>query len=191
MAVDLRSFDATALRNEVFGQLGGIDNVVVVAGASDPQVDSGPIDPGFVRDLIEVNFLGAVDIVNAFLPDLATAPQGNLVGIGSVAGVRGRSNNMVYGAAKRGLETYFEACRHWLARQGGACVQFYRLGFVATSMTFGQSTPLPAASPEAIAERIAKNLGKDIGMCYLPNWWALVMTVLQFVPWFVFKRLNI
>ena len=70
---------------------------------------------------------------------------------GSVASIRPRGGNTVYGAAKTALEHYGMAIRHAFA-DGLGSVSCYRLGYISTAMTFGQKLPLPAAAPEQVAE---------------------------------------
>ena len=96
---------------------------------------------------------------------------------------------MIYGSAKRGLEFYCEALRHLLA-DTGCRVQFYRLGFVRTSMLEGRPPPLPFVRPETVAKAIIRNLGHDRSI-YVPGWWALVAVVLTLIPWRIFKKLDI
>ena len=70
------------------------------------------------------------------------SPQhGVIVGFGSIAGARGRSRNIVYAAAKRGLQTYFESLRHGHL-PSALRVQFHRLGFLRSNLTFGMKLPL-------------------------------------------------
>jgi short-subunit dehydrogenase len=189
-SVELKNFSVHELYADVCNQIGEVNNLFLIAGKSDPLQDSGFIDDHFLNDLITTNFLSICQIVNIFLPVLSKNRSHNLVGIGSVAGVRGRQKNMVYAASKRGLETYFESCRHWLAHQNGAKVQFYRLGIMNTSMA-QSGGPFPMADPRKIARTIANNLGKDLGTTPLPNWWKLIMLIIQNLPWFIFKKLNI
>ena len=186
-SLDLAEFDAAALRQRVRENLGPVENLFYIAGFS--VLDSGPIADDLAVRLIDVNFTAAVRVVNAFLPDLK-AGGGNLVGAGSVSSSRGRRTNSVYAAAKSGLETYFAAMRHYLA--GSHCrVQFYRLGYIGTRMTFGQRLMFPALKPEQGADTIVKNLGRDLGAVYLPWWWWGITTIIRFLPWPIFKRLNI
>lgn len=178
------------LRRQILDALGGIENLLVIVGFSMLERDRGALPPAEIERLMAVNFTAPVELINAFLPDLS-APGTNLVGAGSVASVRGRRNNIVYAAAKRGLESYFESLRHLHAATGGARVQFYRLGFMRTRMTFGQRTPFPSCEPHDAAKLIVANLGRDLGTAYLPRWWWLIMTLLRLTPWPIFKRLNI
>jgi short-subunit dehydrogenase len=186
-SLDLARLDVTTLRRRVHDSLGPVENLFYIAGVS--ALDSGPIADEFVSRLIEVNFTAALRIVNAFLPDLK-AGSGNLVGAGSVSSSRGRRTNSVYAAAKSGLDTYFAAMRHYLA--GSRCrVQFYRLGYIETRMTFGQRLMFPALKPDDGAKVIVGNLGRDLGAVYLPWWWWPITAIIQLLPWPIFKRLNI
>jgi short-subunit dehydrogenase len=186
-SLDLEKLDAAALRRRVHDSIGPVENLFYIAGVS--MLDSGQISDDLAVRLIEVNFTAAVRIVNAFLLDLKES-GGNLVGAGSVSSSRGRRTNSVYAAAKSGLETYFAAMRHYLA--GSQCrVQFYRLGYIETRMTFGQRLMFPALKPDQGAKVIADNLGRDLGAVYLPWWWWPIAAIIRLLPWPIFKRLNI
>jgi short-subunit dehydrogenase len=188
LACDLAAPDPEALREAVRAKLGGIENLFYIAGLS--LRDTPPVADEIALRLVNVNLTSAVRLVNAFFADLVATPGANLVGIGSVAAARGRRYNSIYGAAKRGLETYFEALRHRLA--GHNCkVQFYRAGYLKTRMTAGQKLPFPALDPDDAAARIVGNLGKDLGAVYLPRWWWAITAILRLVPWAVFKQLDI
>jgi short-subunit dehydrogenase len=188
MSMDLTAPEPGRLRAEVMARLGGLDNLFYVAGTS--LMDADVLRDDMLEDLIAVNFSSGVRVVNAFLGDLAKLPGANIVGIGSVSAARGRRLNSVYGAAKRGLEFYFEALRHRLT--GMPCrVQFYRVGYLQTRMTFGQKLPFPALDPKRAALVITANLGKDAGLIYLPWWWRIIVGIVVLLPWPIFKRLNI
>jgi short-subunit dehydrogenase len=188
LAMDLAAPEPACLRTEVLAQLGGIDNLFYVAGVS--RMDADALADDVLNRLVAVNFTSGLRIINAFLADLSKNADANIVGMGSVAAARGRRMNSVYCAAKRGFEAYFEALRHRLA--GLPCrVQFYRLGYLRTRMTFGQKLLLPALDPAVAAQVIAANLGKDTGLVYLPWWWRPVSAIIVRLPWPIFKRLNI
>jgi len=187
-AMDMAAPDPAALHRLVLKRLGRIDNLFYIAGRAIG--DTGTLEDAVVEQLLAINFVSGVRLINAFIDDIANRRGANLVGIGSVAGTRGRRRNSVYGAAKRGLETYFEAVRHRLA--GRPCkVQFYRAGYLKTRMTAGQKFSFPALGPDEAAARIVDNLGKDLGAVYLPRWWWAITLVLRLLPWAVFKRLDI
>lgn len=191
LAVDLAKLEADVLKADVLDLLGGIDNLLLIAGVADQERDRGPLPDEVAARLMAVNFTAPLRIANAFLAELQ-AGAGSIVLAGSVAAVRGRRANMVYGAAKRGLEAYGDSLRHYLAGKKSACsVQTYRLGYLKTRMTFGQKLPFPALEPERAAAVIVENMGRDLGTVYLPGWWRYIMTVISLLPWPVFRRLNI
>lgn len=188
-AEDLTDFIPAALHEDVTARLGAPDNLFYIAGLSVAD-DKGPIPDETALRLIEVNFSAGVRIANAFLADMADNPAGNIVGMGSVASCRGRRSNSVYGAAKSGLDFYFETLRHYLA--ANPCqIQFYRLGYLRTRMTQGQQLPFPVMDPKDAARKICNNLGKDLGAAYLPWWWFGITSLLRLMPWPIFRKLDI
>jgi len=188
-AVDLATVDATQLADQIVTNLGGVDTLFYIAGVGDA-ADCGPVSDDIAVRLMAVNFIAAVSIINALQEHLAARTVSNIVGIGSVAEIRGRNRNMIYGAAKRGLEVYFASLRHRLATTG-CHVQFYRLGFMKTSMLSQASPWLPAIAPDAAAEVIFQNLGRDCVGRYLPRWWLAIAIILKLLPWPIFRRLDI
>jgi len=188
LEADLAAPDVAELRTGVLERMGGLDALFVIAGLGD-DADTGIMEDTALRRLIDVNFSGPASIINAFLPDLMRDGPSHLVGVGSVAAVRGRSRNMVYGSAKRGLEFYFEALRHRL--DGGGCrVQFYRAGFMDTTM-LGNERPGPlVVRPEAVARAMVARLDGPSGMAYLPRRWLLVALILKLLPWPLFRRMR-
>ncbi|MEI6987565.1 MAG: SDR family NAD(P)-dependent oxidoreductase [Rhodospirillaceae bacterium] len=187
--LDLVTVNAPALARQLIDEMGSVDNLFLVAGWGSNQ-DFGPLPDAELRTLIAINYMAEACLANAFLSHLADQPEANLVGIGSVAAVRGRSANMVYGSAKRGLEAYFEALRHYLS--GSGCrVQFYRAGFMRTTLLGNQHSVLPAVAPEFVAARIIANLGRDLGLSYVPGWWRWVAIIMRMLPWTIFRRLSI
>jgi len=151
--------------------------------------DFGTLPVDEARWLIDANLLTVMAVVGHFLPFLLAANHGCIVGFGSIAAIRGRRTNIVYAAAKRGLASYFESLRH-IAAQSKVRVQFYQLGYVATQQTFGRRLLFRPAHPAEIAAVVVQNLDRDIGMRYLPRYWALIAWLVSVLPWAIFKRLH-
>ncbi len=188
-ALDLAAFDVDALHSRVMASMSEIDALFFVAGMGSDE-DSGATEAALVDRLVAINYVSGVKIVNAFLDDLSQRPKASCVGIGSIAAVRGRSSNMIYASAKRGLEAYFEAVRHRLA-ESGCRVQFYRAGFMRTTMLGERQTALPIASPRKVARAILNNLDRDLGTSYIPGWWRWIALVLRLMPWLIYRRLFV
>ena len=167
--------------------LGGPDVLLLPIGwtaANDDVTTSADVAARLVR----TNLLSVIAVVTELLPALSQRPRASVVGFGSVAAARGRGKNMVYSAAKRGLQTWFEGLRH--ASTGTSVrVRFYVLGFLDTSLAFGRPTPLPRADPARLAARVVRELGRE-GVVYHPRAWRVVGAVLPLLPFFLYKRLK-
>src|SRR5271165_2313055 len=171
---------------ETFGDIQGLFFPI---GFSNPN-DRGALPFPELQRLINVNLLIVMAVVSYFLPRLQKAGYGHIVGFGSVAAVRGRSSNVAYAAAKRGLASYFESLRH-ITAQSKVRVQFYQLGYVATQQSFGRRLWFSPGSPEDIAAAVIRNLDRDQPTRFLPRYWAIIARFLSAMPWVIFRRLNI
>jgi short-subunit dehydrogenase len=167
---------------------GGIDNLYFPIGASSAK-DRGLLRMRQASDILSTNLTVVIGITTHFLPQLLTLQKANIVGFGSIAAIRGRKTNVVYSAAKRGLESYFESLRH-LTAATGVRVQFYRLGYVATQQSFGQRLLFPVVTPQQVAQEVLRNMEKDIGKRFFPRYWALIALVVSMVPWPIYKKLD-
>lgn len=187
-AIDIATIDPSELVRMICALSGPVDRLLVVAGI--PQKNDAPgLSDADVVSLLDVNLVAPVRIINAFIPHLLSRPFASITGVGSIASIRARRNNLHYAVAKTGVEFYFDGLRHAFA-SSNCRVQFYRLGYLETQMTFGQKLMLPAARPERIAEHIAANMNADAVYAYLPRWWRLVALPLRFLPWAIYRRLD-
>lgn len=150
--------------------------------------DDGQLGATAIGQLLAINLHAPMAIAHALVPALLES-RGVIVGFGSIAGARGRSKNVVYAAAKRGLETYFESLRHRY-KPAQLRVQFHRLGFVSSNLTFGKKLPLPVATPEEVARTVVSLLPRASFDRYTPRWWSLVGLLVRWMPWFAFRRMK-
>lgn len=164
-----------------------LKSVLLAAGWSRAG-DDGTLGAAAAGDLLAVNLHAPIAITQALLPPLS-ANRGTLVALGSVAAVRGRRRNVVYAAAKRGLESFCESLRHGHPPRAPS-VQCWRLGFVATNLTFGAKLPLPAADPVRLARIIVDQLGRGSFRRALPRWWGIVGLAVRLLPWPIFRRID-
>ena len=169
--------------------LGGLDLVVWAAGVMHP-VAFDEFDPVKDLDAIAVNLAGAVAWLDPAAERFGRLGRGTIVGIGSVAGDRGRSKNPVYCASKAGLHAYLEALRNRIARTGARVVTI-KPGFVDTPMTRGLDGLFWLISADRAAEIILRHARKGSVCAYVPARWRLVMLVIRSIPSFVFRRLKV
>lgn len=143
-----------------------------------------------VRRTIDINYTGAVSILNVVAEDFEDRGEGSIVGISSVAGDRGRQSNYTYGSAKAGFTTYLSGLRNRLAKSG-AHVMTVKPGFCRTKMT--ENMDLPAAltaSPEQVANAVFHGLEKKRNMVYTLWMWRWIMLVIRHIPEFIFKKMG-
>lgn len=136
------------------------------------------------------NFTGAVSILNCCAEYFSAQKHGFIIGIGSVAGDRGRSANFIYGPAKAGLTAYLQGLRQHLAPLGVRVITI-KPGFVDTPMTFGRKGMFLVATPQYVARSIINALDKSREVIYTPWFWRYIMLVIKLIPEKIFKRLSL
>lgn len=151
--------------------------------------DKGYLGARETNRLLNTNLAVIVAVTAHFLPGLMTQGSGSIIGFGSVAAVRGRSSNVVYAAAKRGLESYFQSLRQITAATNIE-VSFYRLGYVDSQQSFGQTLRFPKAAPEAVSREVVRNLAHGGGFRSFPQYWAGIAWAVSLLPWALFKRIR-
>lgn len=167
---------------------GDVDSLYFPIGTS-RRDDVALLDARASQAIVNSNLTVIIAITAHFLPQLLQSKPARIVGFGSIAAVRGRKANVVYSAAKRGLESYFESLRH-LAVGGGLLVQFYRLGYVETQQSFGHRLLFPVVTPRQVAEYVIANEDRDIGARFFPRFWTLIALAIAWLPWTIYRKLN-
>jgi short-subunit dehydrogenase len=182
--------DVPALLRRIVADLGGLDLVIFCAGINRPP---GGIDRyNFDNDrlMIETNLLGAMAWLTPVAEMFHSARAGQIVGIGSVAGDRGRVGNPGYNTSKAGLATYLEALRNRLTRDG-VHVLTVKPGFIQTDMLKAAQGGTPfVIPPEKAAEDIWTAIRKHKQQIYTPGRWRWIMLAIQHTPSFIFRKLT-
>ncbi len=188
---DVSRYDEVpALLRRIVADLGGLDLVMYVAGVNHPP---GGIDKyNFENDrkMIEINLIGAMAWLNPVAEMFQSAQAGQIVGISSVAGDRGRVGNPGYNTSKAGLTTYLEALRNRLTRHG-VNVLTVKAGFMQTDMLKAAQGATPfSIPPEKAADDILKAMRKRKQQIYTASIWRWIMLAIQHTPSFIFRRLT-
>ncbi|MCC7435341.1 MAG: SDR family NAD(P)-dependent oxidoreductase [Methanoregulaceae archaeon] len=172
---------------EICRQLGGLDVIIYAAGVM-PEV--GATEYSFEKDrsMIEVNLTGAVAWLNAAADRFQNVGHGTIVGIGSVAGERGRQGQPMYNTTKAALKTYLEALRNRLSKRG-IRVTTIKPGPTATEMTAHlKQTGMMGA--EDAAERILRVMDSGKEKFLKPSH-AIIFAIIRNIPTGVFRRLKL
>ena len=189
VAVDFDAADPAshaALVERVAAEHGDLDIVLQAFGQlGAPGLD----DPVAAADLATVNYVGAVSSGLAVAEHLRRQGHGTLVVLSSVAGVRTRASNFVYGSTKAGQDAFATGLSHSL-HGSGARVMTVRPGFVRSSMTEGLQEAPFSVDPDDVAAAVVSGLRRGSDVVWAPGILRLVFGLLRFAPGFVWRKLD-
>ncbi|MEM9344346.1 MAG: SDR family NAD(P)-dependent oxidoreductase [Pseudomonadota bacterium] len=185
---DARDASGFAAIHERMVKSHGPLNIAVFTGSMPPQ-DEIDADPSLITGVIQDSFTGPAELITLLAPHVE-ATQGTVVGVGSVAGDRGRIGNYVYGSAKAGFHTYMSGLRNRLTRSGAHAITV-KPGFVDTAMTWGLEGMFLVASPDAVARDILNAVKKRKDVIYTPFFWRYIMLIIRNIPERIFKKLSV
>lgn len=168
--------------------LEGLDTVVVTAALFATQ-DSLEADAALTQKLLTVDFSHTVLFCEEARKKLLERGAGTLCVFSSVAGDRGRTPVVLYGAAKAGLSAYLEGLDHRFRKQGliTVCV---KPGFVSTGMTEGLPPPPFAGDADEVAQTVLRAIDDGTPVVYAPPVWRAMMAAIKAMPRFVMRRVR-
>jgi len=185
---DVCDYDTVpALLQTILADLGGVDLFIYNSGISLP-AGLKKFDFDKDRRTLEVNFLGALAWLNPVAAMFQSLESGQIVGISSVAGERGRVGNPSYNASKAALTSYLEALRNRLTRFG-VHVLTVKPGFVDTSLLAGAKKTFWVIPAEQAARDIWKAIRNHKQDIYTPARWRWVMLIIRNIPSFIFRKM--
>jgi decaprenylphospho-beta-D-erythro-pentofuranosid-2-ulose 2-reductase len=186
-------FDATepaahaALVDRLFAE-GSLDIVISAAGILVPQAE---LEREVLRaaTMIETNFTGHVSTLLAVARHMRAQGRGTIVVLSSVAAVRPRKANPVYGAAKAGLDAFARGLADSL-HGSGVRVLLVRPGFVTGRMTAGLPPAPFATTPEAVGAATARALRGKRDTIWVPAQLAVLATAMKYIPRPLWRRIS-
>jgi decaprenylphospho-beta-D-erythro-pentofuranosid-2-ulose 2-reductase len=191
-AVTLR-YDATELNEH--GKLaeaafadGPVDLVIAAAGVLIAQ-DKLDADPELAGQLVQVNFTGHVTAILTIARKMRAQGSGTIVVLSSVASVRPRKANFVYGAAKAGLDAFGRGLADSLAGSG-VRVLLVRPGFVIGRMTEGMSPAPLSTTPAQVGRAVAAALDGRADVVWVPPALQLLAAALRLIPRSLWRRVR-
>lgn len=191
--VTLHEFDALDLETHaVFvDSLDILPSVAVCAVGHMGEQAENERDPHAAARVMRSNFEGPASILAELANRFEARGTGSLVGIGSVAGERGRATNYVYGSAKAGFTAFLSGLRNRLAAKKVHVVTVLP-GFVATKMTEGMDLPAKlTAEPVEVANAVFDAVQKGRNVIYVRRVWRIIMLIIRNIPERMFKKMKI
>lgn len=168
-------------------RLGQVDLVVMAAGVLGDAAAAAS-DPLETARVLDTNCTGPAALLVAFAGLLESQGQGRIVVFSSVAGVRVRRANFVYGASKAGLDAFAQGLQAELAGTG-VSVTIVRPGWVATRMTEGMAPAPFATTAEKVAGDVVAGLTRGSDVVWSPPVLRGVFGGLRLLPKALWRRL--
>ena len=177
-----------AFADAIFAE-GPLDMVISAAGILVPQEDVER-DVQRAAEMIETNFTGHVTSLLAIAARMRARGQGTIVVLSSVAAVRPRKANFVYGAAKAGLDAFARGLTDSL-HGTGVRVLLVRPGFVTGRMTAGMAPAPMATTPEQVGAATVAALRGRKSAVWIPAPLAGLAVALRLIPRQAWRRVSV
>jgi short-subunit dehydrogenase len=177
-----------ALLRGIFDDLGPIGVVVVAFGILGDQA-LAERDPVHAIEIVQTDYVAQINVLTILANLLREQQSGQMVVFSSIAGVRVRRANYVYGSAKAGLDGFASGLADAL-RRSGVHLLLARPGFVVGRMTEGMTpVPLLSSTPEQVATAVVKGLQARKSQVWIPSLLRPVAFVMRLIPRGIWQRM--
>ncbi|MCV7423576.1 SDR family NAD(P)-dependent oxidoreductase [Mycobacterium yunnanensis] len=193
VAVHVREFDADALDSHaplvdsLVAEFGPIATAVVAFGILGDQARAER-DPAHAAAIVHTDYTAQVSLLTTLAATMKSAGTGAIVVFSSVAGVRPRRANYVYGSAKSGLDAFARGLADAL-HGSGVRLLLVRPGFVVGRMTEGMSPAPLSSTPAQVAAAAAEALAKGRSEIWVPRSLAALVVAFRLMPRALWRRL--
>ena len=169
--------------------VGGTDIVIANAGISIGVKTEFYEDLEQFAKVMDTNVLGMAATFHPFIAGMKARRRGTLVGIASVAGMRGLPGSDAYCASKAAAIVYCESLRVEMAKHGIKVVTISP-GFIRTSLTKKNPYQMPfLMDVDAFAQRAADAIVASVRYRTIPWQMGAVGMLLKLMPRWLFDRL--
>jgi short-subunit dehydrogenase len=185
--IDITQTDTAMISLEkLISDMNGTDIIIISSGTGHINPD---LEWSLEEDTIKTNVTGFTSMANTAFHYFLKKGSGHLVGISSVAAIRGGSDAPAYNASKAFISNYLEGLRHRaLKMKIPVTVTDILPGFVDTDMARGEG--LFWVSPcEKAARQIYMAVEKKKNKVYITKRWAFIGELLKIMPDFIYYRL--
>jgi short-subunit dehydrogenase len=189
-AADVRDIAAITATGRACIEQQGLPQVVIANAGISAGIDSALIqDLEVMRATLDTNNLGLAATFQPFIEPMRQRRAGTLVGIASVAGIRGLPGHAAYCASKAAVIAYCESLRGE-CRPFGMRVVTIVPGYIDTPLTRGNPYPMPfLMAPERFAATAMAAIVAGHSYRVIPWQMGVVAKLLRLLPNVVFDRL--
>lgn len=193
MAVHTVEFDADdvaghgPLVQELVAEHGPIGIAVLAFGILGDQARA-EADPAHAVAVVQTDYVAQISLLTHLASAMRTADRGVLVVFSSIAGVRARRANYVYGSAKAGLDAFASGLADAL-HGTGARLLLVRPGFVIGRMTEGMDPAPLSSTPAKVADATVRALRKGRSEVWVPGPLRVLAFAFRMTPRFVWRKM--
>lgn len=182
--LDVRNAEALHQAAQDFIQRFGVPDIVIAnAGVSRGTLTEFKEDISAFKAIVDINLLGMVHTFQPFIAPIKSSQlKGRLVGIASVAGIRGLPGAEAYSASKAAVISYLESLRIEMSRYGIA-VTTIAPGYICTPMTDVNTYRMPfLMDVEMAAKKFAHAIAHKRRFVVIPWQMGLVARLIRLMP---------
>ena len=167
----------------------GVPDVVIANAGISIGVDSAQrSDLDVMARILATNVLGVAATFGPFIHAMTARGSGALVGIGSVAGIRGLPGHGGYCASKAAVISYCESLRGEL-RASGVQVLTLCPGYIATPLTQNNRYKMPFLMPaDDFAVQAVRAIEAGVSYRVIPWQMGIVAKILRLLPNWLFDK---
>jgi short-subunit dehydrogenase len=170
---------------------GRVDIVIASAGISAGTLTEQTEDFAVFKAIFDTNVLATVSTFEPFVSHMKLARAGTLVGIASVAGVRGLPGAGAYSASKSAVTTYCESLRLEL-KPFDVGVVTIAPGYINTEMTAKNPYSMPfLLEADVFATRAARAIAQENSYTVIPWQMGVVGKIMRALPNWLYDRLAV
>ncbi len=189
-AADVRDVAAITAAGRACIEAQGLPDVVIASAGISVGIDTAVFaDLEVMRSVYETNNLGMAATFQPFVAPMVARGTGTLVGVASVAGIRGLPGHGAYCSSKAGVISYCESLRGEL-RPSGVKVVTLVPGYIDTPLTRDNRYRMPFLMPaEAFADRAFDAIAAGTSYRVIPWQMGVLAKLMRGLPDALFDRL--
>ena len=138
---------------------------------------------------ITINYFSPAILFGNLFKAFHQQKHGKILIISSVAGIRPRNSNFVYGSAKSGLDFLVRGSQDELSKNN-VSVTILRPGFVYSKMTKGMKSVPFSTTVDKVAVDATRGMLRKKKIVYSPNILKYVFVILRILPSWIFRKLQ-
>jgi short-subunit dehydrogenase len=189
-ALDVRDSAALQAAAQNFMARYGVPDVVIAnAGVSRGTLTEDKDDIKAIQAIFDINVMGMVHTFNPFIGTMKQARKGQLIGVASVAGIRGIPGSGAYSASKAAVISYCESLRTEM-QHFNIAVSTIAPGYIRTPMTDLNQYKMPfLMDADVFAQQFMSAVEAKVSFKIIPWQMGVIARIMRLIPPFLWDSL--